>query len=150
MGIQEEIKQVKFNSTAQKALINVIFTANWLRDIHNEVFKDSNILLQHYNILRIVNGQHPKPTSPGYIKSVILDKGPDITRLVDKMVTLGLLQRELNEKNRRQVEIRISKVGLEKAILLEQQLAEKMKQKIGVSDDEAEQLSFLLDKMRSA
>ncbi len=150
MGIQEEIKQAKFYSNTQKALINVLYTSNWLRDIHNDLFKNENILLQHYNVLRIVNGQHPKPTSPGYIKSVILDKGPDLTRLVDKLVTLNLFKRELNAQNRRQVEITITPKGIEVAAELEKKLAERMHQKLKLSQDEAEELSFLLDKMRGA
>ena len=150
MRIQEAINQTRFNSNVQKALINVIFTSNWLRDIHNEVFKEHQLLLQHYNILRIVNGQHPKSTSPSYIKSVILDKGPDLTRLVNKMVSLGLFKRVLNEKNRRQVEISITAKGIELAEILQTKLAEKMNQKIGLSEIEAEQLSILLDKMRTA
>ena len=104
--------------------------------------------MQHYNVLRIVNGQHPNPVSPGYILEVMLDKGRDLTRLVDKLVNLGLLHRCVQEENRRKVAITITPEG--------QHLVEEVKDKIyrwlrdhnNLSEKEAEQLNYLLDKMR--
>lgn len=85
MEIEKEIKQSKFENLLQKAIINLFFTSNFIRDRILCILKDYDIQQQHYNVLRIINGQYPNPVSPGYIKEVMIDKGVDLTRLLDKL-----------------------------------------------------------------
>src|SRR5690554_454998 len=98
MRIEEAIKQGKFRNNYQKAVVNLIFTSNWLRDAQGEFFKEYDILPQHFNALRIIKGRHPKPVSAGEIKEVLLDKASDVTRLLDKLVNLGYVHRQLCEQ----------------------------------------------------
>ena len=135
MGIKEEIKS-NFSSNRIMATVNIFYTANWLRDVGAPIYNKHGILSQHYNILRIVRGSHPKPVSPGYIKDVMLDKGRDLTRLVDKLVKLGYVERSLCESNRRKMEISITESG------------SKIYAGYNLSDEEALTLSNLLDKVR--
>ena len=90
---------------------------------------------------------HPKPVSPGYIKDVMLDKGRDLTRLVDKLVKLGYVERSLCESNRRKMEISITESG-SKIIDLVEQETQKIYAGYNLSDEEALTLSNLLDKVR--
>ncbi len=149
MGIKEEIKQSKFQSAKQMAMINIVYTANWIRDNQQNIFKKYDILPQHYNILRIVNGKFPEAVSPSDIKEVILDKGRDLTRLVDKLVSLGLLKRQLCENNRRKMEIFITVKGQELIKESKAEISELMEKTINISEEEAQVLSDLLDKIRS-
>jgi DNA-binding MarR family transcriptional regulator len=149
MKIEKAIKQSKFESPLQKAVINIFYTANWLRDQQWELFKKYDILPQHYNVLRIIKGKHPESVSPGDIKDVMLDKGNDVTRLVDKLVKMGLVKRSLCEANRRKIDINLTDKGL--GFLKE--LNEPMRKQYNsikkqLSEKEAEQLSNLLDKIR--
>lgn len=148
MGIDSAIKQSKFKSSVQKAMVNIFYTNNWLRDIQQPVFKKYGILPQHYNILRIVNGKSPKPVSPGEIKEVILDKGRDLTRLVDKLVSLNFLKRELCSSNRRKMEITITESGQKIMNDIEQELLSIMNKHIQLKEEDAIQLSNLLDTLR--
>ena len=150
MKIEKAIKQSKFESSQQKAVINIMYTANWLRDQQSELFKKHDILPQHYNVLRIIKGKHPEAVSPGDIKEVMLDKGNDVTRLVDKLVKNELVKRDLCENNRRKIDIHITEKGLK----FLKELNEPMKKQTSaikkcLSNKEAEQLSVLLDKLRS-
>ncbi|POY36410.1 MarR family transcriptional regulator [Solitalea longa] len=149
MKIEQEILQEKFEDSYQKAIINLIFTNNWLRDLQNEHFKQYDILPQHFNILRIIRGKHPNPVSPGEIKKVMLDKGNDITRLLDKMVVKELIDRKLCEHNRRKMDITITDKGLELLTAIDVPLTiflDSIKNRFSKHD--AEQLSDLLDKLR--
>lgn len=148
MGIKEDIRQENFPNNKLMAVVNVMYSHNWLRDLNQPIFKKHNILSQHYNILRIVRGKHPKTVSPGAIKDVMIDKGRDLTRLVDKLVKLGLLQRDLCEHNRRKMEISITAEGLELVSKVELATAEVF-QTLNLNEEEALQLSNLLDKMRA-
>lgn len=148
MRIEEAIKQ-KFGDSYQKAVVNLIYTGNWMRDKQSALFKAYDILPQHYNILRILKGKHPKPVSPGEIKEVMLDKGNDVTRLLDKLVAKGLVKRGLCEENRRKMDVLITEEGLK----FVEVLSEPVKQvnqdvRNNISVEEAEQLSDLLDKLR--
>ena len=53
MGINEDIKQVRFSSEYEKAAVNIIYTASWLHAINTNRFKPYAISPQQYNILRI-------------------------------------------------------------------------------------------------
>ena len=46
----------KFENNRVKALLNIIYTANWITSCQNEFFKDFGISPQQYNILRILKG----------------------------------------------------------------------------------------------
>ena len=43
----------KFENNKVKALLNIIYTANWITSCQNEFFKEYGISPQQYNILRI-------------------------------------------------------------------------------------------------
>lgn len=149
MKIEEAIKQGRFGSNFHKAVVNLIYTSNWLRDAHTDLFRKYGILSQHFNALRIIKGRHPKPVSAGEIKDVLLDKASDVTRLLDKLVTQGYVKRQLCEYNRRKMDITLTPRGLQLLEELEgplnafyEELATRL------SAEEALLLSDLLDKIR--
>jgi len=149
MKLEKAIKQSKFESPFQKAVINIIYTANWLRDQQAALFKQYNILPQHYNVLRIIKGKHPEPVAPGDIKEVMLDKGNDVTRLVDKLVKTGLVKRSLCAENRRKIDIQLTDKGLNFLKELNEPMRKQYKTiKKQITENEAEILSDLLDKLR--
>ncbi|HEY0612791.1 MAG TPA: MarR family transcriptional regulator [Chitinophaga sp.] len=149
MKIEEAIKQGRFGSNFHKAVVNLIYTSNWLRDAHTEVFKKYGILSQHFNALRIIKGRHPKPVSAGEIKDVLLDKASDVTRLLDKLVKQGYVKRQLCEFNRRKMDITITPKGLQLLEELEAPLS-AFYEDLGtrLSAEDALVLSDLLDKVR--
>lgn len=149
MDIGEVIKQKKFESPVDKAIINLIYTNNWLRDGFNTLLKPYGLLQQHFNVLRILRGHYPEVMSPGEIKEVMLDKGNDITRLLDKLVAMELAERNLCETNRRKMDIRIT----EKGLTLLKELSEHLEARTygirqNINEKEAEMLSSLMDKLR--
>lgn len=150
MGISEEIKSDNFNNQREKALVNLVYTSNWYRDQYKSVFKKYDLLPQHYNALRIIKGRFPDPICPGEIKEVMLDKGPDVTRLVDKLVKKGMVSRCQNKENRRNIEIRLSDKGAKVLDEMTGQIRAMDDTIFGLTDEEAITLSELLDKMRKS
>jgi DNA-binding MarR family transcriptional regulator len=112
------------------------------------ILKPHHINDQHYNILRILKGQHPKSVCPGYIKSVLLNKRGDLTRLVDKLYRKGYIDRSTNPVNRRKVDLNITAAGLSLLNVLQRKINsyEQIQQKI--TQEEANLLNELLDKLR--
>lgn len=149
MSINTEIKQIKFRDSFHKAIVNLYFTSNWLRDNEAHIYKKYNLQRQHFNVLRIVKGKHPKPVSPGDIIAVMLDKKRDLTRLVDKMVKMELLSRDICATNRRKVDISITQKGIDLLEEMSKELFCVMNDWRKIDDAEAEELSRILDKIRS-
>jgi DNA-binding MarR family transcriptional regulator len=147
--LEEEIKQSRFSSNKQKAALNVVFTAAWINATFRDILKPYNLTPQQYNVLRILKGRYPKSANPGEIKDVMLDKNPDLTRLCDRLGKTGLISRTIDRSNRRKMNIKIT----EKGIALLEEIFPRMNYLetayIALNDNEAEELSNLLDKMRS-
>ena len=148
MKIEEAINQKEFSSSYQKALINLKYTNNWLKEEGKATLEPYKITQQQYNVLRILRGAYPKVLSAGEIKKVMIDKSPDLTRLIDRLVLKNWVDRELCSENRRKVEIKINENGLE--MLKKMDVAIKDSEKImhALSPEEANILSDLLDKLR--
>jgi len=148
MSIEKDIKQANFKSPYSKAVVNILYTNNWLQSLQVEVFKPFDLTLQQYNVLRILRGQYPNPITVIAIIERMLDKMSNASRLVDKLLAKELVIRRLCPHDRRAVDVIITEKGLEllgKIDTLQSQWEDKLS---GLTEIEALQLSNLLDKMR--
>lgn len=148
MKLHESIKQSEFQNPQTKAWVNLLFTYHHLTDRIRQVFKQFDITQQQYNVLRILRGKKNQPATCGEVKQVMLDKNPDLSRLSDRLLAKGLIHREVNAENRREVELTITDKGLALVAAIETPLKEALQLENALTDQEAEQLSQLLDKMR--
>ncbi|MBR9847054.1 MAG: MarR family transcriptional regulator [Algicola sp.] len=135
----------KFENSRVKALLNIIYTANWITSCQNEFFKDYGISPQQYNILRILRGAD-EPLNVQTIKDRMLERSPNATRLMDKLCAKGYIERLPSDHDRRVVKIAITKFGLELLNSIPNDFNRNLLKNL--NEDEAEQLSDLLDKMR--
>src|SRR5688500_11656104 len=147
MKIEEEIKQPKFKSGHQKALINLLYTASWLQGRQQDFFKPFKITPQQFNILRILKGQHPKSISATEIKLRMLDKNSDVSRLLDRLMAKNLITKRICPNDKRATDVNITEPGLELLKALEKYQNE-LDGVLSISPDEATHLSGLLDKCR--
>ncbi len=148
MKLEEEIAQQKFAGEQQKAMINLLFTYHWAVSKMKSDFKPYDITMQQFNILRILRGQMPNPCTVNILKERMLDKMCDASRMVDRLLQKGFIERCVNKKDRRAVDIKISSQGLD---LLAQfdAITDPNKLFSTLSDSEAKILNQLLDKVRS-
>jgi len=135
----------KFENNRVKALLNIIYTANWITSYQNEFFKSFGISPQQYNILRILKGADA-PLKVQTIKDRMLERSPNATRLMDKLCAKHYIERCPSADDRRVVKIAITDAG--KAFL--ESIPNNFNKDLlkNLSEDDAEQLSNLLDKMR--
>ena len=148
MKLEKAIKS-KFRNEHQKAMINIVYTGNWLNSESATVLKPFGISPQQYNILRILRGQYPKPASVKLLKERMLDKMSNASRLVEKLKQKGFVDRQTCENDRRQVDVTITESGLK---LLDDTAShfdsyEQMEKRITL--EEAKELNRILDKFRS-
>jgi len=148
MQLEEEIKQKKFADIHEKALVNIIYTSSWLNNLMTGFLKPYQVTPQQYNILRILRGQHPQPASVNLLIDRMLDKMSNASRLVDKLVVKELVIRSVCEKDRRQVDVKISDSGLRLLETIDGNLQKVFDNVRKISHEEAETVNKLLDKMR--
>ncbi len=149
MGIGEDIKQPKFASSFNKCLINVIYTNGWLHQRQLEILKPYDLTTPQFNILRILRGQYPNPATVNLLIDRMLDKSSNASRIVDKLESKGLVIRNQCPKDRRAVDVVISKKGLEVLEGLDRDLSNWEGEIKNLTEEECEILSNLLDKLRS-
>jgi len=149
MKIEAAIQQKRpFRNAHQKAVVNLIYTANWIQDRLREHLKPFDITVQQYNVLRILRGAG-KPISTSDIRERLLDKMSDTSRMVDRLCQKGLVERTTCPNDKRLVDVTISKAG-EKLLKQLDRRNERMDTILGgIVEAEAQQLSDLLDKIRS-
>jgi DNA-binding MarR family transcriptional regulator len=135
----------KFANNRVKALLNIIYTANWITSHQNDFFKLYGISPQQYNILRILKGAN-KPLKVQTIKDRMLERSPNATRLMDKLCAKNYIERCPSQNDRRVVKIAITEEGKQFLESIPISFNKELIQNL--SEEEAEQLSNLLDKMR--
>ena len=146
--IEEEIKQATFKNTHQKAMLNIIYTSNWLENKHRVFFKAYGLTLQQFNILRILKGQYPSKICGAEIKSRMLDQNSDVSRLLDRLIVKGLIVKSQCPNDKRSDDVAISEKGLLLLQKINKQL-DRIDQTLSLlTKEEANQLSLLLDKCR--
>lgn len=94
-------------------MVDIMKTGNCIDNVVTKTLKPYNITHIQYNILRILRGVHPEPLYVGEIKNRILFANSDITRLLDRMIDKGIIERNICPENRRRIEVRITEAGLQ-------------------------------------
>ncbi|NHE57663.1 MarR family winged helix-turn-helix transcriptional regulator [Cyclobacterium plantarum] len=148
MKIEEEIRQKPFKDVYTKAMVNLLYTHSYLVSRQSRLFKPYGLSPEQYNVLRILRGKHPDPTTVSSIQDRMLNKMSNASRLVEKLKQKGMVERKECAEDRRQVDITITDKGLETLSRLENEVKLFNKDSIQLSEEEAIQLNGLLDKLR--
>ncbi|OIQ30792.1 MAG: MarR family transcriptional regulator [Bacteroidetes bacterium MedPE-SWsnd-G2] len=150
MSIEKDIKSTISLPESRKAIINLIYTTNWIKEQLIQNLKPFDISMEQYNVLRILRGQKGNPANLCTIQERMINKMSNTTRLVDKLIKKNLVTRQQCEMNRRKVEIFITTNGLQ--LLSEIDIILDQNEPIitgNLPDNELQQLNILLDKLRS-
>ncbi len=150
MGIDQDIHQSKFRNEHQKAGVNLLYTYGWVMERTKEIFASEDITPQQFNILRILRGSYPHPLSTLQIRERMLDKMSDTSRIVDRLITKGLVKKGTCKTDRRLVDVLITDKGKKMLERLDKREDELDKVMGTLSEKEAATLSDLLDKIRSS
>ncbi|HMQ74886.1 MAG TPA: MarR family transcriptional regulator [Flavobacteriales bacterium] len=146
-ALEDELKS-RFESDQQKALLNIMFTANWFKGGHAPLLAAHDLSLQQYNILRILRGAKSR-MNMHQVKCRMLDRSPNATRLTDKLIHKGLVERVRCEEDRRVVYVSITAKGLELLHEVDQALRPVLAEKHArLTKEDARTLNRILDHLR--
>jgi MarR family 2-MHQ and catechol resistance regulon transcriptional repressor len=143
----DEIIKANFKSPQQKVIVNLRYTANYFSNSQNIFMSEFDLTMPQFNILRILRGAK-KALNVNSVKERMVEKSPNLTRIMDKLVAKKLIDRFHCNEDRRSVYVEINKLGLDLLDKIDLKLGDANLFPNSLNDEEAEQLSFLLDKMR--
>ena len=149
--LQEELKQTKpFASREEEVYLNIQHTAEALWWGVNETLKRVELTPTQYNVLRILRGAGEEGASCGEISERLVTKDSDITRLLDRLESRGLISRGRELKDRRRITTRITDDGLGILAELDGPIVECHRRQLGsLGDKQLAALSRLLDAARN-
>ncbi|OSZ78925.1 hypothetical protein CAP35_11950 [Chitinophagaceae bacterium IBVUCB1] len=124
--IEELIKTKPITDPYARAMLNIIYTGSWLVNNVNQTLKPHGITEPQYNVLRILRGQNGEAMNLFEIQNRMLQRMSNVSRLIDKLLDKGLVERKECEENRRMVDIRITQAGLSLLETVEVPLAAHM------------------------
>ena len=100
-----------FDSLEQEAYLQLWRTFDRLREIDEKLFASHGLSAQQYNALRVLRAAFPRRLATSALGARLVSRAPDMTRLLDKLESQGLVQRCRSRENRRLVEVSITSGG---------------------------------------
>lgn len=97
---------------ADRAYVAVMRAANALQAGASNLLKVHGLTHNQYNVLRILRGAGDEGLTCGQIADRMLNRDPDITRLLDRLEKAGLAVRNRSARDRRAVVTSITEAGL--------------------------------------
>jgi DNA-binding MarR family transcriptional regulator len=111
--LREEIRQAKpFGSLEQEAMLNIERTSAVLGHRMAEMMRDFGVTPTQYNVLRILRGAGGEGLCRHAVRDRLIAQVPDVTRLLDRLAEMGLVERERSADDRRMVHTRITDAGI--------------------------------------
>jgi DNA-binding MarR family transcriptional regulator len=112
--LQADLRQTRpFESPEQEAMLSIARTAAVLERTVAEALRPHGITPTQYNVLRILRGAGPDGLCRNAVRDRLIAPVPDATRLLDRMMEMGLVSRDRDGADRRFVTTRITPKGLD-------------------------------------
>lgn len=131
-------------------VVTLMRSGNVFTEQINAALQTEDLSIQQYNVLRILRGRKGVPACLESITNDMIHRMSNTSRLVDKLIEKGYVERKPCKENRRKVDIYITPKGLEVIERLEPTLLAKEDELTSsLSKQELEQLLYLVTKMKS-
>ena len=111
--IHIRLKQDRFESEVQQAMLSILVAADIIKRKQMDVCASKRLTHSQYNILRILKGHHPHGYCRKDIIERMLEKAPDVTRLIDGLVAEGFAERIPGITDKRMSLTRITQDGMD-------------------------------------
>ncbi len=143
----DEVVKTKFKDEKHRFLANLKYSSNWIHNLFIDLLEPYKLSPEQFNVLRILRGNGDW-VAMGEVRDLMIDKTPNLTRLVDKLIDKELIERKRCTEDRRNVNIRIVDKGYEVLKQIDMLSDTHLDWTENISDEEARTVSRILDKMR--
>ena len=131
-ALKADLRQRKpFTSLEQEAFLNVARTEAALREHLEDVLKPFGVSINQYNVLRILRGAGHDGMCRNEIRDRLVDRMPDVTRLLDRMEETGWVVRTRGTEDRRVVSTQLTKAGRDLVDALDEPVDAEHERRLG-------------------
>lgn len=148
MKLEQAIQSEKFETQVQKAGLNVLYTAWWLKTIVSNELKEFGLTHEQYNVLRILKGKYPELMCVRDIGNRMIEKSSNVPRIIDRLELKKFAERSTSLIDKRETVITITNAGIKTLELVAKKLKPLFGNAVSINEEEALQLNRLLEKMR--
>ena len=121
-------------AAATEAYLEIMRTSEALRYDLEELLKEHGLSSTQYNVLRILRGAGVEGFICQEISCSMVNRDPDMTRLLDRLEKRGLVLRARSEKDRRVIRTYLTEEGLRLIELLDDPVAQLHLRQLGSLD----------------
>jgi len=100
-ALAKRLVQSRFESPVQVAILNLLVAASYLQEQNERLLAEHNLSPAQYNVLRILKGVHPEGHPRCEIARRMIERAPDLTRMIDGLERRGLVERARSDHDRR-------------------------------------------------
>lgn len=131
-----------------KAVHTIIVTGHAVTDGISSRLKPFGITEPQFNVLRTLKEAGGGPLTVQEILDGMVQKSSNITRIVDKLISKGYVERKERPDNRRKMDITMTAKGAEGLKLLEEKVYEMYEPMVdNLTTDELQQLQELITRL---
>ncbi|CAN5670673.1 MarR family transcriptional regulator [soil metagenome] len=146
--LEQAIKSAKFKSEVQKAGLNILYTAWWLKTIMSKELKEYGLTHEQYNVLRILKGRYPDQICVRDIACRMIEKNSNVPRIIDRLEVKKLVKRSTSAEDKRETVITITAAGINILEITTAQINKMYEATINMDEPSAATLNKLLEEIR--
>jgi len=139
---------VNFRNETQKAGLNILYTAWWLKTLMSKELKNFGLTHEQYNVLRILKGKAPEQMCVKDIASRMIEKSSNVPRIIDRLVIKKLVKRSTDQNDKRHTVMSLTTAGLNILEQSTQRINEIFDASIHIDPSHAKTLNLLLEQVR--
>lgn len=147
--LEQAIKSTKFKSEVQKAGLNILYTAWWLKTIMSKELKEYGLTHEQYNVLRILKGKYPNQICVRDIACRMIEKNSNVPRIIDRLEVKKLVKRSTSAEDKRETVITITAAGINILEITTKQIDKLYAATISMDETSAATLNSLLEQVRT-
>ncbi len=146
--IRRRLQQRQFDGPHHEAILALLLAGSRLREAIEGAFAGEDLTPAQYNVLRILDGVYPKGHPRGEIARRVIDRAPDLTRMIDRLVRNGLVERYRSTQDSRLSMTRITAKGRRLLARVRPRVNARQRELMrSLSAAEARRLSALLERV---
>jgi DNA-binding MarR family transcriptional regulator len=147
--LEQAIKSTKFKSEVQKAGLNILYTAWWLKTVMSKELKEFGLTHEQYNVLRILKGKYPEQICVRDIACRMIEKSSNVPRIIDRLELKKLVKRSTSSIDKRETVITLTQGGISILDASTIVVNKVMDELLAITEKDANELNQLLEKVRT-
>ena len=99
--LKRRLVMSRFQGPHHEATLNLLLASAHLRNVMERTFAEADLTMGQYNVLRILNGAHPQGYARCEIARRMIERAPDLTRMIDRLIDRGFVERRKCDEDAR-------------------------------------------------